>query len=161
MPTRRDFLCTGVLGAAASLCGDFTQLFAAAEPPSAGQLIVRSARYIDLESPVSEFKSWITPVDVFFVRNHMSEPFEFDLNSWRLKVSGEVEHPLSLSFAELARFEPGTVTNTLECAGNGRGIRDLSRRGCSRHDERDGGAASIGQRSHDAGHYRNAATRSL
>ena len=122
MPTRRDFLCAGVLGAAASLCGDFTQLFAVAAPASAGQLIVRSARYIDLESPVSEFKSWITPVDVFFVRNHMSEPFEFDLNSWRLKVSGEVEHPLSLSFAELARFEPGTVSNTLECAGNGRGF---------------------------------------
>jgi sulfite oxidase len=88
--------------------------------PGKERLIVRSLRFYDLETPVNLLDSWITPVNLFFVRNHMSEPTSFDADGYRLKVVGEVEHPLELKLGDLAKMEPATVTNTLECAGNGR-----------------------------------------
>jgi len=84
------------------------------------RMIVRSLRYLDLEMPAEPFTSWITPVEFFFVRNHMAEPITLDLDSWRLAVTGEVEHPLSLSYRDLKKLASATVVNTLECAGNGR-----------------------------------------
>jgi len=55
------------------------------------------------------------------VRNHLAQP-SVNLEAWRLEVTGEVERPLELTLEELEKFEPGTVTNTLECAGNGRAL---------------------------------------
>jgi sulfite oxidase len=88
--------------------------------PGEEGMIVRSARFLDLEMPVEFMDSWITPVPHFFVRNHMHEPSTLDPATWELKVTGEVEKPLTLNFNDLVRMEPHTVTNTLECAGNGR-----------------------------------------
>jgi DMSO/TMAO reductase YedYZ molybdopterin-dependent catalytic subunit len=76
-----------------------------------------------LETPPELLTSWITPVPHFFVRNHMHEPTTLDADSWRLTVGGEVEKPLTLSLADLSKLEKHTVTNTLECAGNGRGFQ--------------------------------------
>jgi DMSO/TMAO reductase YedYZ molybdopterin-dependent catalytic subunit len=83
-------------------------------------MIVRSARFFDLEMPVEYANSFITPVEHFFVRNHMHEPSELDPQQWGLTVSGEVDNPLALTFVELSKMGQHTVTNTLECAGNGR-----------------------------------------
>ncbi len=82
-------------------------------------MIVRSLRYLDLETPPYLLDSFLTPVEVFYVRNHLALP-SVNLAEWRLVVNGEVEHPLELTFDELQKFEPSTVTNTMECAGNGR-----------------------------------------
>ncbi len=123
--SRREFLSRSLkAGAALGVAGAAGDWLFAGETapliPGKERLIVRSQRFLDLEMPVSEISSWITPVDLHFVRNHVSEPVEFDLESWRLKVSGEVEHPLELSYADLGKLEPASVVNTLECAGNGR-----------------------------------------
>ena len=83
-------------------------------------MIVRSERFFDLEMPVEYANSFITPVEHFFVRNHMHEPSELDPQQWRLTVSGEVDKPLTLTLGELNKMGQHTVTNTLECAGNGR-----------------------------------------
>ena len=85
-------------------------------------MIVRSSRFLDLETPVEFFNSWLTPVPHFFVRNHMHEPSELEPSAWRLNVGGEVEKPVELSLSELSKFEMHSVVNTLECAGNGRGL---------------------------------------
>jgi DMSO/TMAO reductase YedYZ molybdopterin-dependent catalytic subunit len=53
----------------------------------------------------------------------MHEPSMLDADTWRLTISGEVEKPLTLSLADLSRLEKHAVTNTLECAGNGRGFQ--------------------------------------
>jgi DMSO/TMAO reductase YedYZ molybdopterin-dependent catalytic subunit len=50
----------------------------------------------------------------------MFEPSSLDAGEWRLSVGGEVEKPMSLSLGELSKIESHSVTNTLECAGNGR-----------------------------------------
>src|SRR5208283_5289774 len=91
--------------------------------PGEDGMIVRSFRFVDLETPVEYFNTWLTPVPHFFVRNHMHEPTELDAKAWRLGVGGEVEKPLTLSLAELSKLEMHSVVNTLECAGNGRSLQ--------------------------------------
>ena len=121
--SRRDFLSATLLSGAALALGDLTTPWsaeAAALIPGKEKLIIRSLRFYVLETPVTLLDSWITPVDLFFVRNHMSEPTTFDPDAYRLTVGGEVEHPLSLTLADLKKLDTATVTNTLECAGNGR-----------------------------------------
>ncbi len=95
----------------------------AIDVPGEDALILRSYRFVDLETPVEFFNTWLTPVPHFFVRNHMHEPSELDPQSWKLSVGGEVEKPFALSLTELARIEAHSVVNTLECAGNGRGFQ--------------------------------------
>lgn len=90
--------------------------------PGESGLIVRSFRFVDLESPVEYFNSWLTPIPHFFVRNHMHEPSELDPGDWRLTISGEVEKPLTLTLADISKLPTHSVVNTLECAGNGRGL---------------------------------------
>src|SRR5579862_8885955 len=94
----------------------------ALDVPGEDGLIVRSFRFVDLESPVEYFNTWLTPVPHFFVRNHMHEPSELSAETWRLTIGGEVEKPVTLTLAELSKFETHSVVNTLECAGNGRGL---------------------------------------
>ena len=88
--------------------------------PGKPGMIVRSLRFLDLEMPVKYGNTFITPVEHFFVRNHMHEPSTLDAGEWRLSIGGEVEQPLTLTLADLTKMDRHTVTNTLECAGNGR-----------------------------------------
>src|SRR6476646_6604940 len=124
MISRRDFL-TAVSGATATaLLPRFTWASGPTiEVPGKAGMIVRSARFLDLEMPSEFFNSWITPVPHFFVRNHMHEPSTLDADGWKLTIGGEVETPISVTLADVAKLEPHTVTNTLECAGNGRGFQ--------------------------------------
>ena len=127
MKSRRDFLKQGsgaavLAGMTPAMLGRiFAQGQAVAFPGEEG-MVLRSFRFVDLESPVNYFNSWLTPVPHFFVRNHMHEPSELDAGDWRLTVGGEVEKPLTLNLAELSKIEVHSVVNTLECAGNGRAL---------------------------------------
>jgi DMSO/TMAO reductase YedYZ molybdopterin-dependent catalytic subunit len=93
------------------------------EVPGEDGMILRSFRFVDLETPVEYFNSWLTPVPHFFVRNHMHEPSELNADDWRLTIGGEVENPVTLKLAELSKLETHAVVNTLECAGNGRSLQ--------------------------------------
>ena len=124
MISRREFLAAVSGGAATAMLPGFTWAAnSGIEIPGKAGMIVRSARFLDLEMPLEFFDSWITPVPHFFVRNHMHEPASLDVDSWKLSISGEVETPVNISLADLAKLESHTVTNTLECAGNGRGFQ--------------------------------------
>lgn len=94
----------------------------AIDVPGEEGMIVRSFRFVDFETPVEYFNTWLTPVPHFFVRNHMHEPSELDADIWRLTVGGEVEKPFTLTLVELSKLETHSVVNTLECAGNGRSL---------------------------------------
>lgn len=125
MISRRSFL--KAVSASAALTTASRRLLSwadeAVEVPGKEGLIVRSARFLDLEMPPEFFDSWITPVPHFFVRNHMHEPNTLGPSEWRLTIGGEVEKPQTLNLTDLAKIEPHTVTNTLECAGNGRAFQ--------------------------------------
>jgi DMSO/TMAO reductase YedYZ molybdopterin-dependent catalytic subunit len=88
--------------------------------PGKEDLIIRSYRFFDLETPVEYFDTWLTPAPHFFVRNHMHEPSTLDASSWQLSIGGEVEKPFTINLAELVKLEAHAIVNTLECAGNGR-----------------------------------------
>jgi sulfite oxidase len=87
-------------------------------------MIVRSLRFLDLEMPPEFADVWITPVQHFYIRNHMFEPAKIDAAQWKLSVSGEVEKPFTLKLSDLAALDQHSITNTLECAGNGRAFQD-------------------------------------
>src|SRR6476661_1451559 len=124
MNSRRDFLKNVGLGmVGAGLVRPALSWAAEANSqavPGKEGMILRSFRFLDLEAPPEFLNTWLTPVPHFFVRNHMFEPSALDAGAWRLSVGGEVEKPMSLSLAELSKIESHSVTNTLECAGNGR-----------------------------------------
>jgi DMSO/TMAO reductase YedYZ molybdopterin-dependent catalytic subunit len=125
MTSRRDFVKT----IPAALFGAWTlralPAFASGQEvsvPGKEGMIVRSYRFLDLETPVEYFTTWITPEPHFFVRNHMHQPSQLGADGWTLSVGGEVSKPYSFSLAELRKLEQHAVVNTLECAGNGRSL---------------------------------------
>ena len=71
------------------------------------------------ETPLQSVRSWVTPRDWFFVRNHFDVPV-IDLPGWRLRVEGLVDRPAAWGWDELAGLPQRTVFATVECAGNGR-----------------------------------------
>jgi DMSO/TMAO reductase YedYZ molybdopterin-dependent catalytic subunit len=87
------------------------------------QLIVRSGRPQDLETPAFLLDTWITPNDLFYVRSHFYTP-TIDPAAFSLVIDGEVEKPLTMTLADLRRAPSTTVVVTLECAGNGRAFFD-------------------------------------
>ena len=71
------------------------------------------------ETPLEALTTYLTPNDLFFVRNHWI-PRMPDPRTWALRVDGEVGTPLELSLEELKAMPQATVTCVLQCAGNGR-----------------------------------------
>src|SRR6516225_4846685 len=71
--------------------------------PGKQPLIKLSYRLPNYETPVSYFKTAITPNDAFFVRYHLADiPETIDPMSWRLQIGGEAAAtPLQLTLQEL------------------------------------------------------------
>ncbi len=90
--------------------------------PGKRPMILHNDRPEDLETPVRYFDSWITPINVFFVRQHIPRPAAIDLDTYRLKVNGLVSKPLELTLGDLKKLPQFTVPATIECTGNGRGF---------------------------------------
>lgn len=64
-------------------------------------------------------RSFLTPKEHFFVRNHGDVP-RVDASSFRLTVNGRVRRPLRFSLEEIQRLPKVKVAATLQCAGNRR-----------------------------------------
>lgn len=128
MISRRDFLrhASGAVLATSTVGPLLSWAASDAGLPLPGKegMIVRSFRFLDLETPVEYLNTWLTPAEHFFVRNHMHEPTTVNAEAWKLEIGGEVERPYTLRLAELAKFETHSVVNTLECAGNGRAFHN-------------------------------------
>jgi DMSO/TMAO reductase YedYZ molybdopterin-dependent catalytic subunit len=89
--------------------------------PGKRQLLLHNDRPEDLETPANYFTSWLTPNDVFFVRQHLPRP-KIEESTYRLALSGRVSKELQLTAADLLKLPQHTVPATLECTGNGRGL---------------------------------------
>ena len=83
-------------------------------------MILHNDRPEDLETPVKYFDSWITPVDAFFVRQHLPRPPAIDATAYRLNITGLVSKQLQVTLGDLEKLPQHTVPATLECTGNGR-----------------------------------------
>jgi len=85
-------------------------------------MILHNDRPEDLETPLAYMNTWITPVDSFFVRQHIPRPAPIDPETFRLTINGMVAKPVELTLADLRKLPQYTVPATLECTGNGRGF---------------------------------------
>jgi DMSO/TMAO reductase YedYZ molybdopterin-dependent catalytic subunit len=85
---------------------------------SAG-LIIRQKEPNNLETPFDELDSFLTPMELFYIRSHFPTP-KLEIASYQLHVDGAVRNPFSLSYNELRDMPSETRVATLECAGNSR-----------------------------------------
>lgn len=133
MSSRRAFLKDASFAAIATLTANSLLTWATDQKAAADNasvldgkdgMIIRSLRFLDLEMPPEFADVWITPLQHFYVRNHMFEPAKIDATRWNLSLGGEVEKPFTLKLSDLAALDQHSITNTLECAGNGRAFLD-------------------------------------
>ena len=91
------------------------------DPKRDTRLLVHSNRPCNAETPASELSSYITPNQLFYVRNHL----------WVPQISTPEEHTLTIELADGTekiytlyelrnRFREHTITATLQCSGNRR-----------------------------------------
>ena len=81
-------------------------------------------RIIDIRSIDGVF----TPSDQFFTTQHYGHP-DIDTATYRLRVSGLVDRPLSLSLAELRAMPSRELVFGFECSGNRGPVNGLSSNG--------------------------------
>src|SRR5712691_2256626 len=82
-------------------------------------LIIRQKEPANLETPLDQVDSYLTPTRLFYIRSHFSSP-RLDLASYQLRIDGAVRNPLSLSYQQLRAMPSETRVATLEWAGDGR-----------------------------------------
>lgn len=86
-------------------------------------LISRKMNPDNLESPVNVIDSWITPNNLFFIRNHLPYP-DISIENWSLIIDGEVNSSKSISYDELVQMSHIFKFVTIECSGNKRGLME-------------------------------------
>ncbi|MFT5324228.1 MAG: sulfite oxidase [Planctomycetaceae bacterium] len=126
---RREFLRDASLagaGLAAAPWQAGVSSNANAAEQNSGNLIVHTTSPLNSEPKLDVLtKTWITPVESFYVRSHAPNP-KIDPAAFRLTVEGLVDKPLSVSLAELnGSFEEISVVTTMTCAGNRRSEHSL------------------------------------
>jgi DMSO/TMAO reductase YedYZ molybdopterin-dependent catalytic subunit len=117
---RREFLRGAGLAALPFLFGG--RLLG--DAPDGPKLLVRQADPVNLEFPFDSLSSFLTPNELFYVRNHFAAPALKEAD-WSLEVVGAVAKPLKLSYRDLTAGTDLKATKlpvTLECAGNGRSV---------------------------------------
>src|ERR1700683_57987 len=88
-PSRREMLAALFVASAAS------QTAAAAADdsvaiPGKRPMILHNDRPEDMESLGAYFDTWVTPVDAFFVRQHIPRPAPIDPAAYKLTINGMV-----------------------------------------------------------------------
>lgn len=91
-----------------------------------GDLLFLTDRPPNLETPLKYFLYDYTPNNVFFVRWHLSMiPQEINIDTFRLRVNGNVNKEIALSINDLkTKFASYTVSALCCCAGNARSFCD-------------------------------------
>ena len=82
-------------------------------------LIMRQKEPTNLETPLDQVDSYLTPTELFYIRSHFPAP-KLELASYQLRIDGAVRKPFSLSYKQLRDLPSETRVATLECAGNSR-----------------------------------------
>jgi sulfite dehydrogenase (cytochrome) subunit A len=90
--------------------------------PEKTNLILRTDRPPQLETPLNYFREDFTPNKAFYVRWHLEGiPTSIDPDVFRLQIRGHVEKPASLSLHDLrTQFEPLSILAVNQCSWNSR-----------------------------------------
>ncbi|KAF3107537.1 hypothetical protein TWF102_006922 [Orbilia oligospora] len=87
----------------------------------------------NVEAPLTDLfdSGFITPKELFYVRNHGAVPQVQDeeIPDWEISIEGLVENPITITFKQiLEEFEQYTVPITMVCAGNRRKEQNMVRK---------------------------------
>ena len=104
---------------------------AAAPPPARRPILKDDSRVLNIGATVRSgnywnFKTFMTPIEEFYVRNHYATPTAeqrpiLARENWKLRIHGtSVERPLELSYNDLLGMRSRSIIATMECHGNGR-----------------------------------------
>src|ERR1700756_1337205 len=80
-------------------------------------LIIRQKEPVNLETPLDQVDSYLTPAELFYIRSHFTAP-KLEESSYQLRIDGAVRNSLALSCRQLRNMPAETRVATLECAGN-------------------------------------------
>jgi DMSO/TMAO reductase YedYZ molybdopterin-dependent catalytic subunit len=122
-PTRREFVGAAAAAALAAACrADRAPAADAAAPPRVWvkdpEPFIRHPT--NLETRLERLRGFLTPSELFFVRNHGPTP-ALARETYRLRVEGDaVRTPLDLTYDDLLRLPSRSLIAYLECAGNWR-----------------------------------------
>jgi DMSO/TMAO reductase YedYZ molybdopterin-dependent catalytic subunit len=76
----------------------------------------------ELGTPWYDQSSFVTPHELFFVRNRYPSP-AVDASTWKLEVKGDaIETPVTITYEDLRAMPSRTAPRMLECFGNGRTV---------------------------------------
>ncbi|KAF5746933.1 sulfite oxidase [Tripterygium wilfordii] len=93
----------------------------AREPPRHPCLRINAKEPFNAEPPRSALiSSFVTPVDLFFKRNHGPIPLIEDIERYSVSICGLIDNPRELFMSDIRMLPKYTVTATLQCAGNRR-----------------------------------------
>ncbi|WP_172408164.1 sulfite oxidase [Desulfosporosinus sp. FKA] len=84
-------------------------------------LIPRQVMPENLESPINNVLTWVTPNELFYTRSHLTYP-TIDMHSWRLSIGGEVSRSLYFNYEQLKQMPQVDKFVTIECSGNKRAM---------------------------------------
>ena len=117
-PNRRGFLHRSIALGATGLI--VPGAVVGREPVAEPEMIVRSRRPLDAETPVEVFESQITPTRLFFIRSHFGAPAVSLIDQWTLAIDGGVKQKQAFTLDDLSKFKQVTIPAVLQCSGNGR-----------------------------------------
>ncbi|KAL1461470.1 hypothetical protein WDU94_013363 [Cyamophila willieti] len=91
------------------------------EPVRSYLLKATSMKPFNAEPPPSMLvEQFLTPADIFYVRNHLPVPI-IDEDSYRLEIQGGPHtQPVSFTLEDIKKLPPVTITAAIMCAGNRR-----------------------------------------
>ncbi len=136
--TRRDFVSSAAVGTAGVWLAACDRLGSGGDPsvasgaadaasaPAAAPWVKDPAPFIEhptnLETRLELIDGFLTPNDLFFVRNHAPTP-RLDPATYRLRIEGDgAASTLEVDLETLQALPQRSVTAYLECAGNWRGL---------------------------------------
>jgi DMSO/TMAO reductase YedYZ molybdopterin-dependent catalytic subunit len=99
--------------------GGLQHLVGTAQAQENGGLILREKEPLNLEFPFAKLDGFNVPNELFYVRTHFPVP-KLEPASWRFKLEGAVNKPLTLALDELRKMASRNEDALLECTGNGR-----------------------------------------
>ena len=70
-------------------------------------MIIRQKEPVNLETPVDQVDSFLTPTDLFYIRSHFQAP-KLGIASYQLRIDGAVRNPFSLSYEQLREMPSET-----------------------------------------------------
>ena len=91
--------------------------------PGKRPLIKLSYRPPNYETPISYFRTPLTPNDAFFVRYHLSDIPQVDEAKWRLAIGGEgADGRAELTLDDIRKMPAVEIIAVNQCSGNRRGL---------------------------------------